>query len=204
MTPEQRRDIVNALLLAQLVAKKALPAPKNLDELSTWYDRYYEVLANIGFVIQETEFRHYEDEGKGFEGHEAVLEVAATFFGGAAPAALTVLKSVLAALSKVGDKQPWITLFNRESHSAGAARFQVSAVDLAGDGTLVMLGSFGLEATDDLTQVLFFKLHSNQVKIRYNASKVSINAQVLEAVRDQIAKKLAGIASEYIEGLPDL
>ena len=39
ITPEQRKDVVNAALLAQLVAKKAFPDPQNLQDVLAWFDR---------------------------------------------------------------------------------------------------------------------------------------------------------------------
>ena len=116
----------------------------------------------------------------------------------AAPAALE-------ALQKMSSNSPWITLFNRESQSANTARFQVSLVDEDENGRLlVALIAFGLEARTALTQVLFFKFHTNDVTLQQHSGKVTINAQVLEAVRDQIAGKLVAYSSNYVRGLPDL
>jgi hypothetical protein len=203
VTPQQRKDIVNALLLAQFVAKNEVREPRTLAELAAWYERYFDVLSNIGFVIQQTDFREYHDAAKGFKAHEAILEVAGTLLAGA-PTALAVLTSTLQALQRAGDNQPWITLFDQESRSANAARFQVSTV--AGDesGAVIFLNAFGLEATADLTQVLFFRFHSNEVKIQYNEGKATIVAQVLGAVREPIAEKIAAHANRYIAGLPVL
>src|SRR5262245_40127014 len=41
VTPEQRHDVVNALLLAQLVAKKTVPEPKTLAGVQRWYEEYF-------------------------------------------------------------------------------------------------------------------------------------------------------------------
>jgi len=203
VTPQQRRDIVNALLLAQLVAKKAVPEPGTLDQIRAWYERYFDVLSNIGFAIQEKDLRKYNQKGDGFEVHEAILEVAAVLLGPGSTA-LAVLTATLKALQKAGGNQPWITLFNKESQFANAARFQVSTVDGDANGALVFLSSFALEATANLTQVLFFKFRSNDVTIEHSSGKVSIDAQVLAAVREEIAAKLIKHTSEYVAGLPDL
>src|SRR5260370_34901933 len=44
LTDERRRDIVNATLLAKLVAKKKVPDPT---DIFRWYDAYFDVLRHI-------------------------------------------------------------------------------------------------------------------------------------------------------------
>jgi hypothetical protein len=204
VTPEQRNDIVNASLLAQLVANKKIAQPKTLSDVVDWYEEYLDVLSHVGFVIQDKGFAEYEERSKDFEAHKAILDIATVLLAGA-PAALAVVKATLGALEKMAGDSPWITLFNRESRSAKTARFQVSLVD--GDPSaqlLLTLIAFGLEARTDVTQVLFFKFGHTEVKLQHHSGKVTIDAPVLASVRGQIADKLLPFVSDYIAGLPDL
>jgi hypothetical protein len=204
ITPEQRNDIVNACLLAQLVAKKKVANPKTLTQVEEWYDEYFDVLSHIGFAIQDKGFAQYQEASDSFAAHEAIIEIATALLGGA-PGALALVITTLQALQKMSQNSPWITLFNRESQSANTARFQVSLVNEDDNGRLlVALIAFGLEARTTLTQVLFFKFHSNDVTLHHHSGQVTINAQLLESVRDQIAGKLAAYTADYIKGLPDL
>jgi hypothetical protein len=201
VTPEQRNDVVNASLLAQLVAKKKLAAPKTLAEVGAWYDNYFDALSHIGFLIQDRGFAAYEETSEDFEAHEAIIEVATALLVGS-PSALLLVKTTLQALQKMSADSPWITLFNRESQSANTARFQVSLVDQ--DETarfLVSLIAFGLEARTTLTQVLFFKFRTNEVTLNHHSGKVTINAQLLASVRGQIAAKIAAYTDDYFKGL---
>jgi hypothetical protein len=204
VTPEQRSDIVNASLLAQLVAKKKVPEPASLQQVQAWYDAYFDALSHIGFVIQDKGFSEYREDSQSFEAHEAILKVAAVLLAGS-PGALALVKTTLDALKSMQADSPWITVFNRESQSANTARFQVSLVDRQGDGPLMLaLMAFGLQASNRLTQVLFFKFRSNDVTLAHYSGKVTINAPVLSAVRDQISGKLVAYATDYIAGLPEL
>jgi hypothetical protein len=204
VTPAQRRDIVNASLLAQLVAKKKVAHPETLQQVKEWYDDYFDVLSRVGFVIQHQDFAEYQEKSESFEAHEAVLDVAATLLAGS-PGALILVKTTLNALKKMSADTPWITLFNRESQSANTARFQVSLVERDENAQLLMsLIAFGLEARTRLTQVLFFKFHKNDVTLHHHSGKVTINASLLEGVRDQIAGKLIAYTNDYIKGLPEL
>jgi hypothetical protein len=201
ISAQQRSDIVNAILLAQLRAKKVLPQPTDLATTRTWYQQYFDVLSHIGFVIQQSNFQKYEQASDGFEVNQAILEVAAVLLAGA-PAALAVLTTTLNALQKMNASSPWITLFDRESRSVNTAHFQVSTVDRDDAGELfVMLTAFALEANSKVTQVLFFKFKSNDVRIENTTGKASINASVLAGVRKALTKKLSGLTAEYVGDL---
>jgi hypothetical protein len=198
---QAREDVASAALLAQLVAKKKVPAPTTLASVTAWYDAYFDTLSHIGFAIQDHGFAAYSQASKSFEAHEAILEVAAALFAGA-PAALAVVTQTLEALKKLPSSSGWIRVFNRESQSANTARFQVSLVGQDNDGSLFLsIIAFGLEAKTTLTQVLFFKFQSNEVRLENHSGKVSINAQLLEGIRDQMTAKLAAHASDFIGGI---
>lgn len=201
VTPEQRNDVVNASLLAQLVAKKTLAEPKTLTEVRTWYESYFDALAHIGFLIQDKGFAEYKETSENFEAHQAIIEVATALLAGS-PGALLLVKTTLQALQKMSADSPWITLFNRESQSANTARFQVSLVDQdEAERFLVSLIAFGLEAKTTLTQVLFFKFRTSEVALNHHSGKVTINAPLLASVRDQISTKLAAYTDDYVKGL---
>ena len=201
ITAEQRSDIVNCALLAQLRAKKVAPEPRSLAEVRDWYREYFDVLGNIGFVTQQTNLQHYETSADGFEAHEAVLDVAATLLTGA-PTALALVTSTVKALQKMDAGNPWITIFNRESRSANTAHFQVSTVDRDPNGELfVALTAFALEARQKITQVLFFKFRDNDVRIENHAGRASINATLLAGLRAQISQRLLAHSSDYLSRL---
>ena len=201
MSEERRRDIVNSALLAQLVANKRVP---DATRVFDWYDAYFEALSNIGWVIQTRQFVQHVEQSDRFEAHEAILAVAATLLGSAATS-LQVVKATLDALKSLKQNSPWITLFHRESQRASTARFQVTLAEEAPAGQfLVTLMAFGLNAKGTLTQVLFFKFQSNDVELKHASGSVTINEQVIMAVRDDIAGKLVGYAQNYIRTLPDL
>jgi hypothetical protein len=204
VTPEVRSDIVNAVLLAQLVAKKTMAEPASLADVGAWYESYFDTLSRIGFVIQDKGFAAYHGKSDSFEAHEVIIDVATALLAGS-PGAIALVKTTLDALRKMAADSPWITLFHRESQSANTARFQVSLVEADDDaGVLLSLIAFGLEAQSSVTQVLFFKFHKNTVTLRHNSGKITINVPLLASIRDQVAGKLAAYTVEFIKQLPDL
>lgn len=201
VTEERLRDLVNATLLAQLAANKKVPDPT---KLFAWYDAYFDVLTNTGWVVQESQFVDHVEKSQNLVAHEAILDVATTLLG-PGTAALKVIKTTLGALAKMDSNSPWITLFNRESQRARTARFQVTLAEQgARNHFLVTLMAFALTAEANLTQVLFFKFRSNKVNLRHSSGRLSVNENVLAAVRDLVQSKLLGAASKFVRALPDL
>jgi hypothetical protein len=201
VTPEQRNDVVNASLLAQLVAKKAVPDPKTLPQVLAWFDKYFDTLSQIGFATQDMGFAEYTAGGDTFQAHQAILDVAATLLAGS-PGAIVIVKKTLEALQKMDADSPWITLFHRESQSANTARVQMSIVeDDTNGGFLLSTIAFGLEAEKKVTQVLFFRFQKNRLKLRHHMGKATISPDVLAGVRDQVRQKIVAFAQTFVAGL---
>ena len=201
VTVERRDAIVNSSLLAQLVAKQKVSDP---DRIYDWYDAYFNVLTNIGWVVQDKSFAVYHESSQNFDAHKAILAVATTLLG-AAPTALALVSSALKALESMDQSSPWITIFSRESQNARTARFQISLAEQDASGQFfVSLMAFGLEAKSSITQVLFFKAKANEATLRHYAGRVTINTNVLDGIGEAIKAKLSGHAVDYIKALPDL
>jgi hypothetical protein len=195
-----RQDLINSTLLAQLVANKKVP---DRSRLFDWYDAYYDALANIGWSVQDRHFAIYVESSENFEAHEAILKVAATVLG-TSPAALVLVTNTLEALQAMEEQSPWLTLFARESQSAETASFQISAVEQGTDhDPFVSLLAFSLQARARMTQVLFFKGRTSDVTLRHCSGRMSINVDVVAAVRQALKDKLAAHVTDYVRALPD-
>src|ERR1700730_18297281 len=62
--------------------------------------------------------------------------------------------------------------------------------------------AFELEATAALAQALFFKFRSSEVTLRHASGRVTIDGDVLMAVRSAIAEKISAYTRNYIADLP--
>jgi hypothetical protein len=136
-----------------------------------------------------------------FSAHKAILQIAAILLGPTATG-LAVIKTTLDALKSLSSGD-WITIFNRESEGSRAGRFQITLAEPdAAQGFLVALMAFELNATAEVTQVLFFKSRSNAVTLRHMSGRISVNTKVLDRVRSIIADKVAGHVAENVAALP--
>lgn len=200
VTAEHRQDIVNSSLFAQLVAKQQVG---DAEDVKRWYDAYFDALTRIGWVIQEKTFARYAEKSADFSAHEAIAQVAAVLLGPAAVAALTVVQTTLSALRSMGSDAPWITLYDHQSRTGKTAHFQATLVsEEAGGMFLVALMAFSLEATAALDQVLFFRVRTNEASLQHCSGKVTIDTDVLDAIRPTLKARLAAWATSYVKEVP--
>ena len=197
---EFRQDLINSSLFAQLVAKKKVP---DASRIFDWYDAYFDALEHIGWAVADKGFAIYVETAKNLDAHEAILKVASSLLMPSA-GSVALVKTTLEALQSMETNSPWITLFNRESQQASAARFQISLADQTADGALtVALMAFGLEAKATLTQVLFVKLSASQATLRHCSAKVAVDTHLLGELRGDLQAKLVAHAKSFVKTLPD-
>jgi hypothetical protein len=202
VTPEKRNAIANSALLAQLAANKQVPDQTSIND---WYNKYFEVLTHIGWTVQNKGFSQFATANTDVDVTEAILAVAASALGGTAATGYLLVKSALEALKPSEKNKPWVTLFERESLHANAARFQVSLVNEEPDaGFLINLMAFSLEAKTDLTQVLFFRFKSASAVFKQFSGAVTISDTLLATICAPIADRVAAYTNSYIKELPDL
>lgn len=197
VSADQRQDIVNASLLAQLVARNKVPGIHDLAGVLAWYDAYYEVAENIGWVVQDRALVEYTPE---VELRKAVLELATSALGPSE--ALALVSSTLDRLANMSADSPTLTLLHRESQSANTARFQVLIAEPGEGGRLLTrILAFYLEADRTVTQALFFKSTRRHARLHYQVATVRMNSAVLEAIRQEVTAKLAGYVDDNVAWL---
>jgi hypothetical protein len=198
VSADTRRDILNCSLLAQLAANKQVADRTKLTE---WYDCYFDTLTRLGWIVQEKGFVDHSETGDDLEVDKAILAIATAVLGPAA-AALAVIKSTLDAMRSMA-KGRWITIFKRESETGKAARFQVTlAQPSAESASMVALMAFDLETKVALTQVLFFKFRSTDIRLRHASGQATINPELMNKVRASIAARVLAYTEDFIDELP--
>jgi hypothetical protein len=198
---ETRAAISDSALLAQLVANKhhnKATAP------TAWYGAYEEVLENIGWVLQDSGWTDYSDEGVAAEVHQKLIEILTATLG-AGTAALAIITSALGVLQKMTTGSSWLTIFGRETQHAHIARFQVGLAEPGeADDVFVSLLACLIEAQRTVTQVLVFKYRAEKASFRASNAKVSINRAALADLRPSIKEKVRAYQFDYVSSIKDL
>lgn len=193
--PALRPHISNAFLLAQLAANKHLAVHGGSSRV--WYDRYIDVMKNIGWVLEGDAMSTREVKGSKLQVHKEIIPVITTILGPAVAASAAII-SVLNGLAAMNKDTPWITLFSRESQRATANQFQISYTSIEGGHPLISLVGFELDASGSVTQVLFFKFGATAAKLTHFDVKMSVNSMIFDSVKDVIRARIAAHINKYI------
>lgn len=197
VTPERRQLVVQSSLLAQLVAKKKVPDDTQVPQ---WYQAYLDCLRNIGWAVQDTDFKSQTSFAAGFDAHEQIVQAATALLGGGP--ALAAVIATINALRQVSDNKPWFTVFQREVQKSSTAHFQVTLVEPGvGDAFLVKLMAFAITAEEGLTQVAFFRFNSRQAQLRTMSAQVTVGLEPGSAVAQAIEEKVGKYQSDYVRAL---
>lgn len=194
-----RPQVSNSFLLAQLAANKHI---KTIDGASgDWYKKYIEVLANVGWLVEENSDAKRKVAGSSLQVHKEILPIIAAALGPSV-AAVSLITTALNGLENMDKDSPWITLFDHESQRAEANQFQISYVDASDDASpRTTVTCFELNASRAITQVLFFKFSHTTAELSHFQADLGINAEVFNRVKDVVEDKVASYVSGYIRDI---
>lgn len=195
LNEEQRKLVVNSLLLAQLAATKKVT---DESKIRAWYNAYFAALKQIGWLVQDKGFTEYQSNGSHMEVNKAIIKIAGVVFGPAV-SALAVVTATLNGLSEMSENAPWITLFKRTSERSKVSRFQITTAEATEKGTMVYTMAFELTTKNNLTQLLFFKLTTAQVTLNHASGKATLDSTMTATLGPAIEKKVAAHLHKNIE-----
>src|SRR6202042_1779961 len=141
----------------QLAADKATAT--NADP-AAYFGAFNGVMRKIGWQVTSSELAQQAISDQNAELHKAIIPIVTAIFGPGA-AAGSIIIAVLKGLQSMDQDAPWITVFEQKSTKVKAANFGLSYVDGGAGGATVKTAYFSLQASDNLTQVLFFKFQSS-------------------------------------------
>jgi len=196
-----REAISNSALLAQLHANKQV---KFEEDPERWFGLYGEVLENVGWTIQDQGWNDYSADGTQAEVNEKIIDLLTVALG-ASPTALAVITSTINTLRGMAPNSPWITIFSREVQKANMARFQIGLVstDERGDVFVDLVASI-VSATNEITQVLFFKWKDAHASFKARTQKVSVNRLSLTDLGPTILGKIRAYQADYLSSIKDV
>lgn len=193
-----RQAASDCALLAQLFANK-----NNHDDSDpiAWFDSYFGVLGNIGWVTQARDTATYQIKSDGVEVHQAIIEVITALLGPNV-AAVKLVELTLKSLQSMNKDSPLITIFSRESQRANIGRVQFTTIrNDAQQGLLAETMAFGLSATESVMQILFFKLHQNRATLKRSLGTLSLNRPAIEALAPTIRNKVLPFMTKFVAEL---
>ena len=200
LTGQQKQDVLDSSLLAQLAANKKYDREKDTEN---WYKFYTKVMENVGWVIQGFQFNKHESKQSDFKLSQLPLEILSGLVGGTAEI-LKVLKATLDVLAKSSEG---VTLFgsNSTSDKNGNMLVMPCTVDKSNQITVSLMG-FIFEADSSADNYFFFTWKSQHIKLYKSSQTCTLNEDAYADVRDDVREKLKGKRKSNIKKLelPDI
>lgn len=190
---QNRKDILNSTLLAQLAANKQKPIES---DLKGWYDKYVEVLENIGWNVERNEINNYEAKESLVEVENVIIDILSATFGANYIAILKKILESLKEMSKSNDGR--IKVFEKNTHTMSKGCFQIGLATEENGAVSMQLGTFLLTSTSKITKILFVKIKKDQTKLQYATGQATLNEEVYAAARQTILNKLQKDVTDYI------
>lgn len=194
--PQERNDVLYSVQLAQRGASGAFD---RFTETRSWYQKYVEILENLGWASEQMAFTAFDQEEGEFRMDKAALSIVAAI---ATQNQLAVLQESISALSQLAQGDGAITLFDFHSSMEGSGNFQLGAVQRSATGALSMaLGAFYFRCVDERRRFLFFKWGAHEVHFWTAAQRMTFNADFYAKRRGDVIAKLDADASRFIADL---
>lgn len=192
---QNKEDVLYSTLLAQAVADMK---HKRMDDPINWYKSYFEVLGNIGWVIQGDEFFPVEESGSTVEIQAALIKILAAI---ASQQVVLIVKEVLDALKNLHENDRGLVIWDRSTHSKTGGNFQLAVVTL--EGTSIALNGtnvyFSAKQTD--TKFLWISYSRSDISLNYNNQALTLNEDLYAKLRNKIKEKLGERSTAYVESL---
>lgn len=186
---QQKNDVLNSATLAQLAADAEYDRKTGkFEDVSNWFNRYTEVMTNVGWVIQGFQFQDYDSQKSSFKLSEVIVEILEGLVGGR-----EVVNVVRKALTALQSNSEGLQVFSHHSCSPGNSQFLILPcdVDRSGQVTTVFIG-FDIHGNASADNYLFFTYQKGDISLRYATQTCTFNENLYADVRQVVQDRLAG------------
>ena len=196
VSAQEQNDVLYSVQLAQ---RGASGSYDRFTQTQFWYQKYVEILENLGWASDQFAFSRFEQSEGEFRMDQAALAIITAI---ATQNQLAVLQESVAALSKLADDDGTISLFDFDSSMDASGNFQLGSVQRTKNGALSMaLGAFYFHSTDERKRFLFFKWGAQQVHFWTAAQRMTLNTDFYARRRADVLARLESDASQFISDL---
>ena len=195
LTGKDKTDVLDSILLAQLVASNN---NSRNDKPVDWYNDYFKVLTNIGWVLQGEPFAPYHASGSTVTIEKTVIELLSAIASGQM---VLIVKQVLESLKNLTENDRGFVIWDRSTHSKKNGNFQLSGATK--ENTSIALNAVNLyfSATQTDTKFLWFSYSTSDVLLNYRNTTLTLNQEIYSTVRNKIKEKLEDRTNAYVDNL---
>jgi hypothetical protein len=196
VTGQQKNDVLNACLLAQLAANAKF---HRMQQPVEWSNAYGTILMNIAWVVPSFSFRNLSTSAHRFTIDQVILKLVRSFL---TEDQISNLTAVMDAMKALESEDRRFVIFERNAKSQSDGNFQFNSVGVSSGGTLSMkFNAYAFDTNTNVTNILWFSFSGNSTKLKVSQSTFVLNEQVYARIRDAVVNKLGNRAIDYIGGL---
>jgi hypothetical protein len=188
LTAQNKMDVTNSILLAQLAANKAFD---RFQKPRDWYSSYSDVLSNIGWNMPAIAFDN-------FTADTADLVASIARVQGTADEVAVLAAAVNAAKSQATGDRP-LSIWNANSSKGGDANFQIMLVASRDGNVTARIVACTFQATP--SQIRFLSWGANPEILQRWSAGLELNSDIYSQVRQEIVNKLQGKAEIFVAAL---
>jgi hypothetical protein len=190
---QQRQDVLDTALLAQLAADKRYDRTD-----ANWYSFYINILGNVGWIVQADTMTQYDAKGQNLDVDKAILQILTAV---ATQNELAAITAAIDGAKALADGDGRITLFDHFAARNKIGMFQLGAASEQNGMVAMKLGSFRYSSNLSITKVLWFKFSTKNTELTYNCQAMTLNTGVYDQIRDTVSKKLGTSAKDFVAAL---
>ncbi len=196
VTGQQKIDVLNSCLLAQLAANAKYPRTTKPVE---WSNAYGTVLMNLAWVVPSFSFKTLHTSAQKFTIDKVVLKLVQSIL---TQDQITVLTAAMDAMKELESDDRRFTIFERNAKRGSDGNFQFNSIGASADGTLSMkFNAYAFDTNTEVTNILWFSFSGNNTELKVSQSTFVLNEQVFARIREALVAKLGNRANDYIGGL---
>lgn len=189
---QNREDVLNSTLLAQLAADKQFNREK---QVMDWYGFYTQVLGKLGWTQQGFNWSKYQASEMSFTMDKVVLDIAKAALTGQE---LLVVAAALDAMSKLPEKDGKLSLFNHSASTDTEGNFQISVCTETNGAVAMKTMAFFYSSEQQSTDVLFFNFSSQSTDLSQSTNVQTLSSSVYGKVRNTVLEKLGKNAQDFV------
>lgn len=194
LTPQQKQDVQDCVLFAQMATDKAFPDRKRYREER--FNFYSDVLTLCGWGATNDTLKEITALKQTFTMDQVALDIISSVIG-VNKVLLDIVEVVFKALQKTPKA---LALFENEAGGKESGDFQILPCIGTLDGEVIMIkSSFHFTSPKRVTKVLFWEWSRNSVHLYAGANNTTLNQKIYADVRQTVSEKLAFTTKKRIE-----
>lgn len=200
-----KKDILNSVLLAQLSANSE---HNRFTEQELWYQKYVEVLENIGWIVENFKFEEYKTHGTDLTIDQAVIDIAKSM---CTDDEIDIATKALSALKTDDDA---FAVWSQSASNSKMGNFKLSPAKIEVDNKLVesaknedyklpmmTVSAFKIDAQELSTRFLWAKWSETDVRIWKAVQRMDLDEEAYADIREEVKAKLGDLQKVYIRSL---